>query len=136
MSSTATRWAWDVAEKSDISSKAVTVLTALAHFHNQETGRCNPGKARLMKRTKYSRTAIKDALRELREAGLLKIVRRQDHGATSVKNCPNSYVFLMGGGASRDPGVGRHATPKESVKGPAVPSAFYDLANLLDTEGE
>lgn len=137
MSGTATRWAWKMADtENNITSSGVLVLTALAHFHNQETGRCNPSIARIAQRTKLGRSTIKRAIRELSDAGLLKVIYQKDRYKGAVKNHPNTYILASGGRSMVNRGVGPQRTPKETDKSArALPSSVYDLANIID-EGD
>lgn len=135
MSRTATREAWDAVEDANISSKAVLVLVALAHFHNQETGRCNPSISRIEKRTKLTRKTVKRAIAELRQAKLLAVYYRKMQGAGGKMNLPNNYVILAGGRVTVTPGVGSPRPPKVEDKSTrASTSAFYDLANLIESD--
>lgn len=136
MSKIATKWAWDMADTMEsLSSSAVLVLAALAYFHNQETGRCNPSVSRIAKRTHQSERTVQRAIAELVAAKLLSVHRTQVWQSGRKINLPNRYVFRTEGGVTVSPGVPQLCHPKESYKSArARPAAFYDLANLLDPE--
>jgi len=68
--------AW-AAEQTTGSPTRKAVLLALANRANHDTLACHPSVERICEETEYGRTAVKDALRELSESGLVKRVRRR-----------------------------------------------------------
>jgi len=67
MSWRALDWAW----RQQLPPLAKLVLLALADHHNDDTGRCNPGLARLSERTGLPRCSVQRATTELQAAGLI-----------------------------------------------------------------
>lgn len=130
MSVRAMNWAYDRVEAVEMTPKAAQVLCALAWFHNQETGRCDPGLARLVARTRLSERAVRNAIRELEEVSVLRTVHRTIRTGRGKRNLTNRYAFngMSYSGAPRAGGMG-HDVP---AKGNTLPSAFDDLAMLID----
>lgn len=133
MSITATNRAWEMVETMEMSIPARLVLLALAHRHNQETGRCDPGKGRISKDTGLSMTAVKTALNELQSVGAISIRQRKSRHLDKHKHLTNRYII---GRARHDLGVGRDTTPNMEVKGRlAVPSSPHDVViDLFEEE--
>lgn len=119
------------------------VLLMLANCCNHHTGRCDPTHERLAKECGMSRTSVKDALRALKERGLIEVLNRSQDGVS----LPNQYRLVLkeistekeesmggspddrggdctegvgrqttGGGSPDDRGVGRQATTNQEVK--------------------
>lgn len=130
MSLRAVIWAYEAVETADISPTAASVLVALSFFHNQETGRCDPSLSRICKRTKFSERAVRNALRDLEEAKLIGTVHRTLRTGRGKRNLTSRYILASG--ARRAGGVG-HQMP---TKGQYTPSAYTDLAMMIDETGE
>lgn len=120
------------------------VLLMLANCCNHHTGRCDPTHDRLAKECGMGRTSVKDAIRALKEKGLLEVINRAQDGVS----LPNQYRLLLKGadapkivetiggspddrggescngvgrdttkgGSPDDRGVGRHAATKQEVE--------------------
>ena len=86
-------------------------LLMLANCCNHHTGQCNPSHDRLAKECGMGRSALKEALKGLREKGLLEVI----HNVVDGVNLPNQYrlnfaVFFK----SESDGVGRQTTEGRS----------------------
>lgn len=66
------------------------VLLALAHFHNTETGRCDPSFETLSKVTGLSRRSVIRSIKALQVQGLLQVKKRKVSNALNQTNC---YAF-------------------------------------------
>ena len=98
--------AWAVKQKLPVKQKIVLLM--LADRTNKDTGRCDPSIARLADDCGMSETSVKDAIRSLREAGLV-VAHSRTIGAVSL---PNHYELVMG----EIQGVGRNAPPNQEDK--------------------
>lgn len=140
----------------DLSMPAKLVLLKLADSHNQETGRCDPSVGRISADLGISERSVRNGLRDLEAAGLLKTIHRVERTGRGRKNLNNRYKIAQNfhhnrwGGAQFAAGVGHglptkqeasagaasadkstHATPaSDSLR----PSAFDDLAMLIEDE--
>ena len=105
---------WAVEKKLPALQKLVLLM--LANHSNGHNGRCDPSHDRLAKECGMSITALKSAVKNLEQIGLLKIVRNK----IGSVNLPNQYELQLtinkGGGASDDPGVGRQTPTKQEYK--------------------
>lgn len=117
MSHKATDWAFEV----PLPPLQKLVLLALADRHNKDTNRCDPSIDRICDDTGMSRTAVKNAITELRDKGLLNVHQRKE-GTVCLSNF---YSFNLsrgvgrdatGGRSPHDPGVGRHTTPNQEYE--------------------
>ena len=94
---------WAVEKKLPALQKLVLLM--LANHSNGHTGRCDPSHDRLAKECGMSITALKSAVKNLEQIGLLKIVPNK----IGSVNLPNQYELQLtinkGGRASDDPGV-------------------------------
>jgi len=95
MSFTAIRAGFKVIASVKISASARLVYLALANFHNQETGRCDPSIRRICEATQCSERSVRDALRELEKLGLIQTVFRK---ASTGRGNKKSGVKLQGSG--------------------------------------
>ena len=107
---------WAVKMKLPVKQKIVLLM--LADRTNKDTGRCDPSIPKLAEDCGMSETSVKEAIRSLRDAGLVEAHERKISGAS----LPNSYSLKMDefpgggrhapqGGSPHDPGVGRHTPP-------------------------
>lgn len=126
MSLRATTWAFSAIEQADkLRPAAALTLLALAHCHNQETGRCDPSIEMLRRKTGLSERAVRDGLRQLETAKLIETHHRTVRTGRGKRNLRNRYKLRGGAGfAGR---VGQDLPPNREVIGTA-PSAFTDLA--------
>lgn len=94
------------------------VLLMLANRTNPDTGRCDPSHERLATDCGMSKTAVKNALSSLRDAGKIEVIHRSADGV----NLPNHYRLLMPiYGATLPGGVGRETThPAAGAQGDGV----------------
>lgn len=74
MSHKAVTWAW---EQSTGSPTRKAVLVSLADRHNKDTGRCDPSIARIAAETEFSERAVRKALSDLEEMGLIEREERR-----------------------------------------------------------
>lgn len=101
MSIRAIVWAYNVIDKSDaMTAAAAAVLAALAHFHNQESGRCDPSNESLCRRTKLCERTVRKALRELEAARIIKTIQRKSGSGRGKANLTNRYVLRVPAGAA------------------------------------
>lgn len=85
MSLTATKWAW--AQKCP-SSTAKSILVYLANLANGEDD-CYPSMKTICEATQYTARAVRKAITELEEAGLLKVSRQEEN----TRKTSNTYVL-------------------------------------------
>lgn len=108
--------AWAVRQELPCQQKIVLVM--LADRVNKDTGLCCPSMDRLAKDCGLSKSSVKQAIRALREKGLVAARRRTD-GTTNLSNeyfLPvNSAEGGSGGGASDTPVVGNSGAPDDGV---------------------
>jgi DNA-binding transcriptional MocR family regulator len=116
MSFQAMTWAVQI----ELPVKQKIVLLMLANRASPDDRRCIPSIRRLARDCGMSETSVKEALRALRDGGLIEVHQRTD-GDVNLSNC---YELLMseiqgvgrdapGGGSPHAPGVGRHTPPKQ-----------------------
>ncbi len=129
MSIRAINWAFNeiaYGRGGDLTPSAALTLIALAHAHNQETGRCDPSLARLCEKTGLGERTVRRSLRALEKAGLLATFHRKvltDRGRRYLRNRYN----LKGGVRMAGEGGVKLAADKESMQ----PSAFDDLVMAI-----
>lgn len=108
--------AWAVKQRLPVKQKIVLLM--LADRVNKDTGRCDPSIARLADDCGMSSTSVKEAIRTLKEAGLIVAHERR----LGDVNLPNLYELKVdefpgvgrvtpGGGACDAGGVGRVTPP-------------------------
>ena len=132
MSIRAMNWAYEQIEATDLTAKAAQVFAALAWFHNQDTGRCDPSVAKLVARTKLSERGVRLALRELEEKKLLSTTHRQQRTGRGKKNLTSRYAFrAMPQSGAQDAGTVGHGMPPKEQQ---TPSTFSDLAMVTEEE--
>lgn len=142
MSVTAMQHAFKAVQKHDLSPKAAHVLTVLAWHHSQDTGRCDPSNRRLSALTRLSERAVRMALRELEDAGLVRTKHRTQSTGRGRKNRTNSYVFVWNRqiqeviyGAPRAGRVGHDMPPERVYTARArKPGAPWDLVLSCEPE--
>ena len=77
MSAKATFWAWDIEIKSyGLKAPAKYVLAALAHCHNDKTGRCDPSAQYLADQTGLDIKTVRAAVQDLQAVHLISILKR------------------------------------------------------------
>ena len=130
MSFTAIRVGFRLIASVKMSASARLVYLALANFHNQETGRCDPSIRRICESTQCSERSVRDALRELEKLGLLQTVFRQASTGRGKKNLTSRY--RLKGGANSAATLGQKLPPNQEPN----PSAFDDLAMSIEIMGE
>ncbi len=105
---------------------------ALADFHNQETGRCDPSLAGIAKKTGLSERAVRYAIRELELAKAIITVERQQRSGRGKKNLTNRYKITLSSGAQFAGGMGHNLPPNlkasREMEIEAKISAFDDLS--------
>ncbi|WP_439525647.1 helix-turn-helix domain-containing protein [Roseovarius mucosus] len=131
MSLRAINWAFSVIPQHDLRPAATLTLLALAHCHNQETGRCDPSAKLICEKTSLSERAVRDGLRQLESAKLIATYHRTIRTGRGQRNLRNRYVLK--GGANFAGGVGQDLPPNMEVKAPA---AFFDLAMSVGTDAD
>ncbi|WP_353144889.1 helix-turn-helix domain-containing protein [Paracoccus sp. (in: a-proteobacteria)] len=132
MSIRALRNAFDlVAQNPQLRPSASISLLVLADCHNQETGRCDPSVKTIARRGAISERAVRDGLRQLAELKLITITYRQIKTGLGKRNMTSRYRFK--GAAKFAGGVGQNLPTNQQY---TTPSAFDDLANLLDVGRE
>jgi hypothetical protein len=99
MSNRITVWAWDA---EGLSPTQKLVLVKLADNANDD-GYCWPSLPYLMKHTCLSNSAVRTAIRQLEEAGLVTRIGQADERGTR----PNHYQLHASGVAAHDGGVAR-----------------------------
>jgi len=134
MSATATFWAWKHIGEKDLSMPASLVLLALAHRHNQETGRCDPSVTKVAQDLNISERSVRYALRELEAEKLIATIERRKRTGRGKRNLTNRYILR--GGAQFAGRMGHSLQTNLKDKHPdqpeRSPSAYDDLANILD----
>lgn len=131
MSLRAINWAFSVIPQHDLRPAATLTLLALAHCHNQETGRCDPSAKLICEKTSLSERAVRDGLRQLESAKLIATYHRTIRTGRGKRNLRNRYVLK--GGANFAGGVGQDLPPNMEVK---TPAAFFDLAMSVGTDAD
>lgn len=117
---------WAVEQRLPANQKIVLLM--LANRTNHETGMCVPRIKVLAEECGMSETACKTALRNLADAGLIRVESRFEGGVQK----PNQYHLMMGvgqnpthpntmqGGGSESAGVGRNPPGGGSESAPGV----------------
>lgn len=133
MSLRATNWAFAAIERAagKVTPAAALTLLALAHAHNQETGRCDPSLKTIEAKTGLSERTIRRALRQLEAARLIATTHRTVRTGLGKRNLRSRYAFT--GGVKMSGGVGSECPPNREVY---APSAFDDLAFAISLPGE
>ncbi len=132
MSIRAINWAFGAIASTDLKPSAALTLLALAHCHNQETGRCDPSLATISKKTSLDERSVRRGLRELEELKLIATIHRTIRTGLGKRNLRNRYTLKSGdrmscGMGTECPGKGKYRQP----------SAFHDLAmSIEDPETE
>jgi biotin operon repressor len=136
--------AWAVKQKLPVKQKIVLLM--LADRINKDTGRCDPSIPRLAEDCGMSESSVKEALRALKEDGLVVAHERK----MGVVNLPNQYEIVTGeipgvgriapgGGSPRAPGVGRIAPPNledQPVREPSIASlGLFSEENGIEPNG-
>ena len=132
MSTKALRAAFTHISNTRMSLPSRLVLLALSNRHNQETGRCDPSLARIASDTQLSERAVRGGLRQLEKLRLISTVERRLHTGRGKRNLTNRY--RLKGGAQYAGGMGHNMPPNLEGYVRAKPSAFDDLANVLEYE--
>lgn len=125
MSVYATAWAW----RQHVAGSAKLILLKLADQANDD-GTCFPSQKTIGRDTGLGKTAVKDNLRKLRDAGLILAEERHVDG----RQTSNGYRLVGGGrnptpgGRADDPSGGRPADPQEPSlgTGPSLRSGARD----------
>lgn len=89
MSLKALSWAW---EQEGLSSSEKFVLLCLANCHNDDTGRCDPSAAYIVKRTALNRKTVYGALGFLEKKGLIKGDDREGRSKHYDLNLTQNWV--------------------------------------------
>lgn len=132
MSLRATNWAFAAIEATagKLTPAASLTLLALAHAHNQETGRCDPSLKTLEAKTGMNERTVRRALRQLEAAHLITTTHRTVRTGLGKRNLRSRYT--LGGGGRMSAGVGAGCPPNREVY---APSAFDDLAMAISLPG-
>lgn len=130
MSFKAIRTGFTVIAAVKMSASARLVYLALANFHNQETGRCDPSIACISKAMQCSERSVRSALRELEKLKLIQTVFRKASTGRGRKNLTSRY--RLKGGANSAATLGQKLPPNQETN----PSAFDDLAMSIEIMGE
>ena len=130
MSMTALRSAFSHLQSNDLSPSASIVLLCLANRHNQETGRCDPSIARLVKDTGLSRRSVQNGLRELEQKKLVQTVFRKCSTGRGRIDMNSRYRIKRG--ANSAPTPAQNLRTKQEI----YPSAYDDLAMSVEIEGD
>lgn len=132
MSISAINWAFGAIASTDLKPSAALTLLALAHCHNQETGRCDPSLATICSKTSLSERAVRDGLRQLEACKLIATEHRTIRTGRGKRNLRNRYTLR--GGAKSAGRLGQNLPGKGKYR---PPSAFHDLAmSIEDPETE
>lgn len=120
--------AWAVKQKLPVKQKIVLLM--LADRVNKDTGRCFPSVAGLADDCGMSATSVREAIRSLREAGIVEAHQRKDGDvflsneySLDMREIPPVLRHAQGGTAPRAGGVLRHAHPnleEEPVREPEL----------------
>ena len=119
---------------SGLSLKQKMVLLMLANRVNSDTGRCDPSMERLAEDCGMSRTSVKQAIRQLKDAGLILAHERK----VGTVNLTNQYELMVsentgvgrdtpGGGAQDARGVGRDTPPNQEIQSGKEPEPCGSL---------
>ena len=87
--------AWAVEQ--DLPVKQKMVLLMLANRTNHDTGRCDPSMDKLSKDCGMSKTSVKEAIRALKELGLVNVIDRRI-GDICLTNHYVLNMSISGGG--------------------------------------
>ena len=132
MSIKAIRAAFNAIKQIKMSAPARLVYLALADFHNQNTGRCDPSIKSICLKTQLSERSVRNALRELESLRQIKTVFRKATTGRGKKNLTSRYRFI--GGARIAAPMGQDMPPNHNN---IRPSAFDDLAMSIEVpEGD
>lgn len=96
MSMSAIRTAFAAITKIKMSAPARLVYLALADFHNQETGRCDPFIKSICLKTQLSERSVRNALRELESLRQIQTVFRKATTGRGKKNLTSRYRLIGG----------------------------------------
>lgn len=127
MSISAINWAFEAIGSSNLKPSAALTLLALAHCHNQETGRCDPSLATISQKASLDERSVRRGLRELEELKLIATVHRTIRTGRGKRNLRNRYTLR--GGDRMSGGVGTQCPGKGKYR---PPSAFHDLAMSIE----
>ena len=131
MSIRALRHAFDIIRATpELRPCSSITLLVLADCHNQETGRCDPSIETIAARGSISPRAVQTGLKQLVELDKISITYRQVRTGRGRRNMTSRYR-IKGGAKSASTLVQDLRT---NLK-PSAPSAFDDLAMLLDMDG-
>ena len=115
-----------------MSAPARLVYLALADFHNQDTGRCDPSVNSIRQKTQLSERSVRNALRELESLRQIETVFRMAKTGRGKKNLTSRYRVI--GGAPTAAPMGQDMPPNHNN---TRPSAFDDLAMSIEVpEGD
>jgi len=122
----ALRAAFAAIMKIKMTAPARLVYLALADFHNQETGRCDPSNRSICLKTQLSERSVRNALRELESLRLIQTVFRKGTTGRGKKNLTSRYRFMDGARITAP--MGQDMPPNHNIR----PRAFDDLAMSIE----
>ncbi|SLN74824.1 hypothetical protein ROJ8625_04108 [Roseivivax jejudonensis] len=126
------QWAFDTIQHHKLGQAAALVACYLGHAHNQETGRCDPSMNRIAEKTNLSRRTVIRAISQIEKVGRLSTMKRTYRTGRGKRNMNNRYKLLGSGYLAHGRGAICHSNMKENT----APSAFDDLALLIDDGSE
>ncbi len=116
---------WRIMATTELSLAAKAVATALLlKFHNEKTGRCDPGASGIAKAVGISRRAVFNAITELKNAGWIAVKSIQGGGP----NCTNRYSFDCKRMKSTSPHDSEQDAPSTSAQDALVHEMTPDSA--------
>lgn len=132
MSIKAIRWAYSLFEVIDIPPQERSVLLALCYHHHDKTGECYPSYDTLARLSGYRRRRVIDAVRSLKEWGLIRVEKRR------VRGHQGSNQFLLFGSMKRGTRVQKGAPSQGAQKGTLarVQTGAPDRGNIYTTAGD
>jgi hypothetical protein len=116
---------WRIWADTTLSLPAKAVATALLlKFHNEKTGRCDPGAGSIAKAIGISRRTVFNAIAELKDAGWIAVKSIQGGGP----NCTNRYSFDFKRMKSASPTDSAQDAPSTSAQDSLVHETTHDSA--------
>lgn len=134
MSWQALEYAFDQIERHQNLKPCSTVtLLVLAKMHFHPTGRCDPAVVTIAKKGAISERSVQDALAQLSDLKIIKIIYRQQKSGKGKKNLTNRYKFPDHMGAKF---ASTHGAKSAPINVTNHPSAFDDLAFIIENPND
>lgn len=138
MSRTALNAAHPHFARADLTPTAKLVLYALAHRHNQETGRCDPSVVTIARDIGVSERSVQYAIRQLCDAKAITVTERKRRTGRGRRDMTHRYRILgyagqnMGAKFASTPVQNLH--PKREDRNEPSPAAFDDILMMVEDD--